>query len=519
MSELTLITTGYGVSIAVGLCFGFFVLIQNWRGGANRTFFLMCLSLAGFQLSFILGANTADPVLAYWFWFANIIDVFLAIFYLHFIILALDALPRVRKLLYVDYAVGLAILLGAFAFPRLFLSAAVPKLYFLTYLDGGPLYVAMLAFFLLSFVLSFAVMFLERAKRGEEGKRRIDYYVFSLFYGFATGITAFPLVFSFPIDPIPSVLIGTFVIPMVYGMLKKDLLSIRIVVERTVAFTFIIALLTAALTALPYATEQLSMFIPGAAFWLVPLLIALAAVVAGSIYWRKAQEAERLKYEFITVAAHKFRTPLTRIRWASDSLLSRTDIPADALELMKTVKESDLELIQLSNLLMDAARMDKEQYTYASALVSLTPIIEEALGIYRAAMIAKHITLSYAPDAVLPVVRGDKERLASVVSVFIENAVAYTPDGGSIAIKVIPAKDQIRFQVTDTGIGVTDEEQRHIFKKFYRTDRARRADTEGVGLGLHMAKNIIERHKGSIGVESNGIGQGSTFWFTLPLTK
>jgi signal transduction histidine kinase len=517
MNELTLITLGYAASMLLGAGFGLFVLLQNPRKGANQTFFLMCLSLAGFQLSFILGANTGDPALAYLFWLANIVDVFLAIFYLHFIVLALEALPRFRVLLYLDYAIGLAILGATLVSPHSFLPTVVPKLYFRTYLEGGPLYVLMLAFFLLSFAFSFAVMFLERARHSEEGKRRIDYYIFSLFYGFATGITAFPLVFNFRIDPLPSLLIGTFVIPMVYGMVKKDLLDIRIVVKRTILFTLAIGALTAVLTTLPFLSNILSMVIPGAAFWLVPLLIALAAVGAGTLYWRKAEEAERLKYEFITVAAHKFRTPLTRIRWASEALLTRTDLTPDARELVNTMRTSDLELIQLSNLLMDAARLDKDSYSYVEVPLSLEELAAQAVAVYHDALKEKRITLVLNPPPPLPEVKGDKERLLSAMSVLLENAIAYTPAGGTITVALSAGPDQVRFSVTDTGIGVSSEEARHIFKKFYRTDRARHADTEGVGLGLHMAKSIIERHRGSIGVESKGAGQGSTFWFTLPL--
>ncbi|MDE1966409.1 MAG: HAMP domain-containing histidine kinase [Patescibacteria group bacterium] len=517
MNELTLITLGYAVSMAVTLGFGFFVLFQNPRGGANRLFFLMCLSLAGFQLSFMLGAHAAPGALAYWLWFANIVDVFMALFYLHFIILALDALSRFRSLLRLAYVAGIGIIVAACVAPHAFLPRVVPKLYFMSYLDGGPLYAAMLAFFLVSFLLSFLVMFLERTRHSDEGKRRIDYYVFSLFYGFATGITAFPLVFSVPLDPIPSVLIGTFTIPMVYGMITKDLLDIRIVFRRTLFYTLVIAAIAGLLSALSVASNVLSARVPGFTFFALPLVTAVAAVTAGAIYWRKAEEAERLKYEFITVAAHKFRTPLTRIRWASEALLPRTDIPPDALELLRRIKESDLELIQLSNLLMDAARMDKENYVYEKSEVALVPLVESVLDTYQSAIADKHIALTFTPPPTLPEIRGDKERLASAVSVLVENAVAYTPPGGSIRVTLAFSLDEVRFAITDSGIGVAESERRHIFKKFYRTDRARRADTEGVGLGLHMAENIIKRHRGSIGVESPGIGQGSTFWFTLPV--
>jgi signal transduction histidine kinase len=169
---------------------------------------------------------------------------------------------------------------------------------------------------------------------------------------------------------------------------------------------------------------------------------------------------------------------------------------------------------------MDAARMDREQYVYLQAYISLQPVALEVVDSYRTTAADKEITLAVAPPGELqPIVRGDKERLASAISVLVENAIAYSPKGGTVRVALTAAPDQVRFEIRDNGIGVSDEEKRHIFKKFYRTERARHADTEGIGLGLNMAKSIIERHRGTIGVESAGVGKGSTFWFTLPAPR
>jgi len=516
--ELLFVTAGYAVSMLLGLGFGVFVLMQRGRTGAHVAFFLMCAALAGFQLSFILGANTADPGRAYLFWFANLVDVFLAIFYLHFIILALDALPRFRKLLYADYAAGLAILAASLAFPRLFLPTVAPALYFRTYLVGGPLYAAMLAFFLASFVASFAVMFLERPKHGEEGKRRIGYYVFSLFYGFATGITAFPLVFGVRLDPVASVLIGTFVIPMVYGMVKKDLLDIRIVFKRSLFFAAAVALIAGVLTAVSLLSQLLAPLIPGF-FYAVPIVAALAAAAAGAVYLGKANEAEKVKYEFLTVVAHKFRTPLTRIRWASEALKEDAALSPDSRTLVAQVLEADLALIELSNLLMDAVQTEKESAAYIEKDIDPMAVVEAALGAQRSAVSAKRLSVSI--DAPQPIARihADAQRLQSALSVLIDNAIAYTPEDGSISIRVSGAPDEFRFAIRDSGIGIDPAELPYLFKKFYRGDRARREDTEGVGVGLSLAKAIVERERGSIGARSDGPGKGSEFWLTLPAAK
>ncbi len=517
MSELLVVTIGYAISIVLNLGFGFFVLSKGWKNTTHRLFFLMCLSLAGFQISFALGANTADPSLAYWFWFANISDIFLAVFYLHFIVLALHAFPRFKWIVVSSYAVGLTILTACILYPAEFLPRVVPKLYFKTYLDGGPLYAIMLGFFLTIFILAFAIMFLERHAQSIEGKRRTEYHIFALFYGFATGITAFPLVFDIPLDPIASMLIGTFVIPMVYGMIKKDLLDIRLVARRTVIFTAIIFLITAVMSAISLLSNYLSVHVPGFSYWMVPALTALIATIVGYLYWRKSGEAEFLKYEFINISTHKFRTPLTRIRWATEALLARTDLPTETRTAVVHIRDSAMELIQLSTLLMDAVRIEKEHYAYTYTVMSLGELVKDVLASFTTAIADKHINLTVDIPPELPLVRADRDRLASAIHVFIENAISYTPNGGSIRVVLTGYTDAVRFEVTDSGIGVGPDERARLFVRFYRSDRARRADTEGVGIGLSIAKNIIERHRGTVGASSKGVGKGSTFWFTLPV--
>jgi signal transduction histidine kinase len=518
MNELLLITVGYLTSSAIIFGFGVFVLLQKERKWAHIMLFLMCTFLALYQFLFVLAANATDPKLAYWLWFGNLVDICFSVFYFHFIILALDILKRWKNVLIGAYLGGGAIILTAFLRPALFLPRVVPKLYFPTYLDAGPLYYVMFFFFTAVFILSFVANLAERRKLGTEGKQRADYYFFAALMGCVFGFTAFALVFNLPVDPLPSTLLFLYPVIMVYGMVKKDLLGIRVVIQRSAVFTVAVAGIAGILTAVSLLSQYLAPLIPGF-FYIVPLIAALASVTAGYIYWSKVQEAEKLKYEFITVAAHKFRTPLTRIRWASEALLTRTDLPADAIEFVKRTRESDLELIGLSNLLMDAARMDRENYTYAKSALDLTPVVEEALLSFQNAAKDKGITLTFTPPASLPQVKGDRERLISAMNVILENAVAYTPKGGTITVSLTGMKDEIQFSVSDTGIGVTEDEKKHIFKKFFRTDRARHADTEGVGLGLHMAKSIIERHRGTLGAESAGIGKGSTFWFTLPALK
>jgi two-component system sensor histidine kinase SaeS len=117
----------------------------------------------------------------------------------------------------------------------------------------------------------------------------------------------------------------------------------------------------------------------------------------------------------------------------------------------------------------------------------------------------------------MPLVGGDATRLASIMDVMLENACIYSNAGGTVEVLLQEKNKNIVFSVSDSGIGIKSEDQKHIFTRFFRTYAAKVADTEGMGLGLAMAKSIIERHRGEIGVRSAGDGKGSTFWFSIPL--
>lgn len=166
---------------------------------------------------------------------------------------------------------------------------------------------------------------------------------------------------------------------------------------------------------------------------------------------------------------------------------------------------------------MEAAHTEDTAYWYKKDPVDLGIAIQNAVARFDAQIKEKKLALvvEIAPDVKKPL--GDQGRLASVVDVLIENAVIYTPEGGSIRVELSQEKRRVRFSVSDTGIGIKPEDQQRIFSSFFRTDAAKTTDTEGVGIGLSVAKSILEKHGGKIGVSSEGERKGSTFWFTLPV--
>ena len=519
--HLLIATWSYIISTIVVLGFGFFVFFQKERKVLYTVWLLFCLSMALYQISFIIGVNTpATSGLAYWLWYSNIPEnVFIGLFTVHIFILATESLAYFKNVLKIMYATGGLIILGSIIAPGVFLSSVSPVGYFLSYTNSsGFLYYFVDGYFLLCFAVSYYVLFYERRIHGSETKMRIDYYIAGLTFGLVMGLFAFAPDFHIPADPGLSAFVGMFTIPLVYGMIKKGLMSIRIVIRKAVFVTSLILLVAFLFSIVSFLSNWLIANVPGFKTWTIPLLTSFVLVAVGFLYYQKEKEGEELKYEFITVMAHKFRTPLTRIRWQTESL-SNEKLPPEIQSGVSQISDSALELIDLSNLLINASRKKQDDYHYdytAFDLLELTNAVAAPLKKY---VDLKKINFSIESTDKLPAIYADKDRLASVIHVLIENAIAYTKHSGIIKIKLSAEEDTIRFEITDNGIGIPSKDQNRIFDGFYRGEQARHADTEGVGLGVSMSKKIVERQGGSMGVRSDGDNMGSTFWFVFPVRK
>ena len=518
--HLLITTLGYIVSMFIVLGFGFFVFFQKERKSLNYIWLFFSLSLALYQLAFIIGVNTdASAKIAYWVWYTNIAeDILIGLFTFHIFILATDTLEKFRYLLKFMYGLAVLIIGASIFYPSAFLIDVIPKLYFRSYVNTtGSFYYIIDYYFLIAILLSYWVLFWSRAHTGREGKKRIDYFIIGITFCFLIGSTAFAPDFNLPIDPGLSAFLGLFVIPLVYGMMKKGLMDIRIVIRRTVAVLGSILVFVALLIVASFLSNWLLVNIPGFKFWMMPILFALVLVFIGFIYYKKEKGEEQLKYEFITVVTHKFRTPLTRIRWQTDELIKEPNLSPETRIGLEQVKESTLELIRLSNLLINSSQQETYRYTYKN--VSLSLLVEKVLATFKNYLVSKNINFSVeiAPD--LPLIYADEERLDSAIYVLVENAITYTGSNGTIKIKISTEKDTVRFSITDNGIGIAEKDQGRVFGRFYRGESARSTSPGGVGLGLSMTKSTIEHQGGSIGFSSPGLGKGTTFWFTFLAQK
>lgn len=227
------------------------------------------------------------------------------------------------------------------------------------------------------------------------------------------------------------------------------------------------------------------------------------------------READRVKSTFISVISHELKTPVALIKGYADTLL-REDAHWDrktTRESLQVILEETERLNQLIDNLLDASRLQAGALHMEIGEVALDALAERVADRFRTQTQIHQIAVHFPAD--FPIVKGDATRLEQVLNNLVSNAIKYSPAGGLIEISGRILPDEVSVTVSDQGVGIPLEEQAHVFERFYRGARERHQRTPGTGLGLYLAKAIVEAHGGRIGVKSNP-GEGAAFTFTLP---
>ncbi len=228
-------------------------------------------------------------------------------------------------------------------------------------------------------------------------------------------------------------------------------------------------------------------------------------------------ERAQVLRQFIADASHDLRTPLATM-YTSLYLLRRIS-PQDAnlIRHLNTLENQTTHLTRVLDDLFTMSRLDAPATYVEKHRIEVKQITDNVVNAYQQIAANKQLQLHYtAPDSSL-FLNADKDYLLDALNRVVKNAVNYTPEGGSVSITVCQKPEKhVTIEVTDTGIGIQPSELPDIFDRFYRSDKARKTDDGGVGLGLSLARKIVELHNGTIEVESTP-GEGSTFRITLPL--
>ena len=233
----------------------------------------------------------------------------------------------------------------------------------------------------------------------------------------------------------------------------------------------------------------------------------------------RAKYLDRMKNEYITMMSHKILTPLTNIKWAA-GILSGNGLDEQKKQgNVKNITDNANKLIEFTSHLLNITEIEEGLFGYKFEKTDIAELAEEVIKNYQAEAFQRGIKiLMDDPKKNFYFVKGDKNRLSSAVANYIDNAVKYSPDGGTVEVSLHQDKYTLWFAVKDGGVGVSPESAGSLFTRFFRDKRAKAVHTEGTGAGLFIVKNIIEKHGGKVGYDPVKTG-GSLFYFTLPVYK
>jgi signal transduction histidine kinase len=229
------------------------------------------------------------------------------------------------------------------------------------------------------------------------------------------------------------------------------------------------------------------------------------------------KEADRLNDEFLSIVSHEFRSPLTSISGYVD-ILDRGfdgDLNEEQKKHISKIQQGSKILLRLVEDILDFSKLESSTLKFDYVNNDLYETVENVIGITAPQAQRAEVEI----EALLPEdplnIRLDPGRIGQVMTNLIENALKHTPPGGKITIVTEEKVGKVLIKVQDTGSGIRNSDLPKIFSRFYQVDLSNTRRHKGVGLGLAIAKAIVEAHGGEIGVESE-VGKGSTFWFTLP---
>ena len=232
-------------------------------------------------------------------------------------------------------------------------------------------------------------------------------------------------------------------------------------------------------------------------------------------------EVDRLKSEFVATVSHELRTPMTSIRGYADILLlgAAGALNENQSHFLNIIKSNTERLNILVNDLLDISRIEAGRVTLAPQPLDLRDVAEDVLAdiLRRSQEENKPMAISLEAPKELPRVFGDSERVRQILDNLVDNAYHYTPMDGQIQVHIHSENGEVQVDVSDTGVGISPEDQDRVFERFFRGEHPLVLATPGTGLGLPIVKQLVEMHHGRIWMKSNGVpGEGSTFSFTLP---
>ncbi|MBI2450941.1 MAG: hypothetical protein HYV52_01215 [Parcubacteria group bacterium] len=503
-------------------CFslGFFVFFKNPRKKLNRAWFYFSISVAIYGFGVAWSTNTSSPEAALFAWQITYIFgvLWIAPLFYRFVFVFLG----LKNTLFLFLNYGIALLFIPLIFTEYFFDPVrfvFNSFYYLT--ANFPLYHFYFLWWL--FLVFYGHYLLIRAyvQTSPFQQNQIKYFFLATAVGFSGGTLAYLPIFGFDVYPWGTFAIPFYPIIMTYAIITHQLMEVKVVIKKTFFSGVAIGILSLIIGSLGFLNNWLAGI--GIYSWITPMVISMFAFLIGWFFYRKATETERAKREFLALISHRFRTPITEMKWMLAELIDTFSVGRALTDKdmnnIFILNNSNNELAQLTDVLFEIVLAEEKGYEYVMSPVDMKKIITDVLLDAAPFIQEKKIDLSLNVFDVLPEIRGDFTRLKTVIQVLLNNAIFYSHKGGKIIISAIfnNKTKKLIISIQDFGIGIAKDEIPNIFQKFFRSQRAALMHTRGSGIGLFLAKTIIDHHSGRLSFESEGIDKGTKFILELAM--
>lgn len=518
MNTLLLIhNIGYIADILLSFFLGIFVFSRGWNKKPNILYFCTAITYVFYCIVYLLASNQTSPDLARFYGYFMMISALTVSLNAHLAFSTFKIEAQNKWFIRAMYASLALMYVFLILDPSRFNDISRPLSFFTYFPHAGSYYWLYSLFFFI--VASYFLTAIARlyTKADPVEKNRIKYFLFAFTFAYTLAITSFQNVFGYDfISPMVSMFIGLYTIPLGYAVFRYNTIDINIAARKVALYTISTALFTGLFIAMNVLNNYILLVNPSFPIWVLPFLLGILMVIAWLITWRQIRESDVLKYEFINNITHTFRTPLTHIRWLAEELRG----PMTQEEKNKAAEQiqfASMRLFELTNAVIDTSAEKNNLFLYHFTSLSLGDLLTDLYKSHADQIASKKQRVSLDVDPEVPNITADHTRLQFAMQILLENALIYTPEGGSVDIKVRQIAGEVLVSFKDNGIGINADDLPHLFSKFYRSQNARHTDTEGMGIGLYMAKNTVEKHKGRIWVESRGENLGSMFSVALPM--
>ncbi|MEK7120724.1 MAG: ATP-binding protein [Patescibacteria group bacterium] len=514
----------------VSIFFCLLVYSRN-KNVVNKTFTSFILMVALWSLGYWQWQSATNSLNAlFWIKIFTVGSIFIPPTFFHWVTSLVNQEKKYRKYTFSIYAISLVFAALIFK-TNLIIKSLEPRLFFDYWPIPGSLYSVYIGLY---FIVLCAVLYTLGKNIGANAniteKRRLKLVFWGTIIGFSGGATNFLLWYGIPIPPYGNFLVSVGALTWGYSAAKYNLFNSKVIATEFFAFILWLVFLVKLLI-----SSGIGDFVINAAILIITIIFGILLVKSVNDEIKAKEKIEKLakdlekanarlreldkqKSEFLSFATHQLRSPLTAIKGYASLIQEETfgKIERPLREAVDHIFQATEGMIFMVEDFLNISRIEQGRMKYEFEDLDITKLTEEIALEMKPVAEKKGLELIFNKKDELVNVSADPGKLRQVIANIVDNSIKYTQKG-SINVHVEKVGMKAHIIIKDTGIGISEKEIEVLFEKFSRAKNANRINVTGTGLGLYLAKKIIEEHKGNIVVSSEGEGKGSVFEIELPL--